>query len=192
MKIILASQSPRRKELLELIVPKFEIMVSNEKEELEEGLKPEEQATRLAYIKAKSIFDKTEGDRIIIASDTMVVKNEKIYGKPENREHAKEMIKELLEGDRTHKILSGLSVLIQKDKEYKEIKTYDEVKVYLKNISDKEIDKWIDTGKAMDKAGAYGIQNEFCVFVEKIEGNYTSVVGLPTHKVYDIIKEYID
>ncbi len=192
MKIILASQSPRRKELLELIVPKFEIMVSNEKEELEEGLKPEEQATRLAYIKAKSIFDKTEGDRIIIASDTMVVKNEKIYGKPENREHAKEMIKELLEGDRTHKILSGLSVLIQKDKEYKEIKTYDEVKVYLKNISDKEIEKWIDTGKAMDKAGAYGIQNEFCVFVEKIEGNYTSVVGLPTHKVYDIIKEYID
>ena len=192
MKIILASQSPRRKELLELIVPKFEIMVSNEKEEVEEGLKPEEQATRLAYIKAKSIFDKTEGDRIIIASDTMVVKNEKIYGKPENREHAKEMIKELLEGDRTHKILSGLSVLIQKDKEYKEIKTYDEVKVYLKNISDKEIEKWIDTGKAMDKAGAYGIQNEFCVFVEKIEGNYTSVVGLPTHKVYDIIKEYID
>lgn len=192
MKFILASQSPRRKELLELIVPKFEIMVSNENEELGEGLRSEEQATRLAYIKAKSIFDKTEGDRIIIASDTMVVKDEKIYGKPKNREHAKKMIKELLEGDRTHKIVSGLSILIQKGEKYKEFKTYDEVKVYLKKISDKEIEKWIDTGKAMDKAGAYGIQNEFCVFVEKIEGNYTSVVGLPTHKVYDIIKEYID
>lgn len=192
MKIILASQSPRRKELLKLIVPEFEIMVSNVVEDLIEGLKPEEQATRLSYIKAKDIFDQTEGDRIIIASDTMVVRQDKIYGKPKNREHAKSMIKELLEDDKTHKIISGLSVLIEKDGEYKEFRTYDEVKVYLKDISDKEIERWLDTGNAMDKAGAYGIQNEFCVFVEKIEGNYTSVVGLPTHKVYDIIKEYID
>ncbi len=192
MKFILASQSPRRKELLKLIVPEFEIMVSDVDENLIEGLKTEEQATRLSYIKAKSIFDKTEGDRIVIASDTMVVKDEKIYGKPNSRKHAKEMIKELLKGDRTHQIISGLSVLIQKDGKYKEVKTYDEVKVYLKNITDGEIEKWIDTGNAMDKAGAYGIQNEFCVFIEKIEGNYTSVVGLPTHKVYDIIKEYIN
>ena len=74
----------------------------------------------------------------------------------------------------------------------KEYKTLDKAKVFLKDISDEEIDKWIKTGKAMDKAGAYGIQNEFCVFVEKIEGNYTSIVGMPIHKVYDIIKKYID
>lgn len=143
MKIILASQSPRRKELLKLIVPEFEIMVSNVVEDLIEGLKPEEQATRLSYIKAKDIFDQTEGDRIIIASDTMVVRQDKIYGKPKNREHAKSMIKELLEDDKTHKIISGLSVLIEKDGEYKEFKTYDEAKVYLKDISDKEIEKMV-------------------------------------------------
>ena len=66
------------------------------------------------------------------------------------------------------------------------------VKVFLKETTDVEIEKWVNSGKAMDKAGAYGMQNEFCVHVEKIEGNYTSVVGLPTHKVYDIIKNYIN
>lgn len=192
MNIILASASPRRKELLELIVPKFEIQVSGIDENLEEGLTLQEQVARLAYAKSKDIYEKTDGDRIIIGSDTIVTKNGKIYGKPKDKNHAKQMIKELLEGDKTHSIITGLSVIIEKDGEYKEYKTYDEVKVFLKDISDKEIDKWIDSGKAMDKAGAYGIQNEFCVFVDKIEGNYTSVVGLPTHKLYDIIKEYIN
>ena len=73
-----------------------------------------------------------------------------------------------------------------------EYKTFDEVKVFLKEMSEQEIEKWVDSGKAMDKAGAYGIQNEFCVFVDKIDGNYTSIVGLPTQKVYDILKNYID
>ena len=192
MKIILASASPRRKELLELIVPKFEIQASGIDEKLEESLTLQEQVTKLAYAKSKDIYEKTDGDRIIIGSDNIVTKNGKIYGKPKDRNHAKQMINELLEGDKTHSIITGLSVIVEKEGEYKEYKTYDEVKVFLKDISDKEIDKWIDSGKAMDKAGAYGIQNEFCVFVDKIEGNYTSVVGLPTHKLYDIIKEYIN
>lgn len=192
MKIILASGSPRRKELLELITPKFEVIVSGVDESLEEGLTLYEQSIRLAYNKAKDIYEKTNGDRIIIGSDTIVTKNGKIYGKPKDKNHAKKMIKELLEVDKIHSIITGLCVIIEKEGKYKEYKTFDEVKVFLKDITDKEIDKWIDTGHAMDKAGAYGIQNEFCVFVEKIEGNYTSVVGLPTHKLYDIIKEYID
>ena len=192
MKIILASASPRRKELLELIVPKFEIQASGIDEKLEESLTLQEQVTKLAYAKSKDIYEKTDGDRIIIGSDTIVTKNGKIYGKPKDRNHAKQMINELLEGNKTHSIITGLSVIVEKEGEYKEYKTYDEVKVFLKDISDKEIDKWIDSGKAMDKAGAYGIQNEFCVFVDKIEGNYTSVVGLPTHKLYDIIKKYIN
>ncbi len=187
MGIILASGSPRRKELLQLVVPKFEIIVSEIEEELVEGLTVEEQATNLAYQKAKSVFLQTSGDRIVIGADTIVVKNEKIYGKPKDKDQAKEFIKELLEGDKTHYIITGLSILIQKDGQTKEYKTYDKVKVYLKDISDEEIEKWIQTGNAMDKAAAYGIQNEFCVFVEKIEGNYTTAVGLPTHKVYDII-----
>ena len=101
------------------------------------------------------------------------------------------MLKELIDGDRTHKIITGLCVIIVENGQYKEYKIHDEIKVYFKDILDEEIDKWINTGHAMDKAGAYGIQNEFCIFVEKIEGNYTSAVGLPTHKLYDIIKEYI-
>lgn len=192
MKIILASASPRRKELLQLIVPEFEILISGVDEKLEEGLTPQEQVTNLAYIKAKDIYEKTTGNRIIIGSDTIVTKNGKIYGKPKNRNHAKEMINELLEGNKVHSIITGLCVIIYKDGEYKEYKTFDEVKVFLKDISDKEMEKWIDTGNAMDKAAAYGIQNEFCVFVDKIEGNYTAAVGLPTHKLYDIIKEYIN
>ena len=189
MKIILASGSPRRKELLGLIVPEFEIQVSGADETLQEGLTPSEQVKRLAYIKAKGVFDKTQGDRIVIGSDTIVTKNGKIYGKPQNREHAKQMIKELIEGDRTHSIETGLCILSEKDGKIREYNTYDESKVLLKEISDEEIEKWIDTGHAMDKAGAYGIQNEFCVFVEKIVGNYNTIVGLPTHLVYDELKK---
>lgn len=191
MKVILASGSPRRKELLKMVVPEFEIVVSRAEECLDDKISPEEQATNLSYLKAKNVFDKINGDRIVIGADTIVVKNTKIYGKPENSEHAKLMIKELLEEGKTHDIITGLSIIIQKDGKCKEYKTFDKVKVHLKDMSDDEIEKWIDTGKALDRAGAYGIQDEFCVFVEKIEGNYSTAVGLPTHKVYDIIKEYI-
>lgn len=192
MRIILASGSPRRKELLELVVPRFEILVSGVEEKQEEGLTQQEQATRLAYIKAKDIYDKTSGDRIIIGADTIVSKNDKIYGKPKNENHAKQMIKELLEGDKTHKVITGLCVIIEKEGKYQEYKMFDEVKVFLKDMKDEEIERWIDTGHAMDKAAAYGMQNEFCVFVDKIEGNYTTVVGLPMHKLYDIVKEYLE
>ena len=188
MKIILASASPRRKELLQLVIPKFDIIVSTVEEKIIDELTMQEQATRLAYIKAKDVFNKTKGDRIIIGSDTIVTKNNKIYGKPYDRNKAKEMIKELLDGDKIHSVITGLCVMIEEDGKYKEYKTYDEVKVYLKDISEKEIEKWLDTGKACDRAGAYGIQDEFCVHIDKIEGNYTTVVGLPVHKLYDILK----
>ena len=191
MKIILASGSPRRKELLNLIIPEFEVKISEAEEILDNNIEPEEQATQLAHLKAKEVFEKTRGDRIVIGADTVVAKNSKIYGKPKSREHAKQIIKQLLEGDKTHNIITGLSIFIENKRKQEEYKTFDKVKVYLKNITDFEIEKWIDTGHAMDKAGAYGIQNEFCVFVEKIEGNYSTAIGLPTHKVYDLIKKYI-
>ena len=115
MKTILASGSPRRKELLSLITPKFEIIVSGVDESLKEGLTPEQQTERLAYIKAKDVFEKTSGNRIVIGSDTIVTKKGKIYGKPKSRENAIQMIKELLEGDRTHSVITGLSILIEKE-----------------------------------------------------------------------------
>lgn len=191
MRIILASGSPRRKELLNMFVPEFEVIVSNADESLEEGIIPEDQVMKLSYIKAKSVYDKLEGDRIVIGSDTIVVKNNKIYGKPKSKEEAKQMIKELLEGDKTHYVMTGLSVLIMDGDIEKEFKTYDKVKVYFGDISDEEIDWWVNSGKAIDKAGAYGIQDEFCVFIDKIEGNYSSVVGLPTHRLYEMIKDYL-
>ena len=189
MKVILASGSPRRKELLKLVVSKFEIVVSEVDEKVDENLLPQEVVVELAYQKAKDVFDRTDGDRVVIGSDTIVSKDKKIFGKPHDRENAKEMIKELLQGDKTHNVTTGLCIMSQIDGEYKEYKTFDEVKVFFKNISDNEIEKWIDTGKAMDKAGAYAVQEEFCVFINKIDGNYHTVVGLPTHKVYDILKE---
>ena len=192
MKIILASNSPRRKELLSLIVQDFEVMPSNIDEKLDENLTYEKQVENLSYKKAKDIFDKTSGDRIVIGSDTLVTKNNKIYGKPKDREDAKNMIKELTSGDKIHSVYTGLCIIIEKSGVCKQYKTFDEVKIYLKDMTDSEIEKWLNTGKAMDKAGAYGIQNEFCVFVDKIDGNYDSVVGFPIHKVYDIIKNYLN
>lgn len=191
MKIILASSSPRRKELLKLIVPKFDVLVSGIDENLKEGLTIQDQVMRLSYMKAKDIYNKTSENRIIIAADTIVTKNGKIYGKPRDIINAKKMIHELLEGNKVHSIFTGLAIIINKNGEYKEYKTFDEVKVFLKDMTEEEIEKWLNTGNAMDKAGSYGIQNEFCVFVDKIEGNYTTAIGLPTHKVYDIIKQYI-
>lgn len=187
MKIILASKSPRRKELLDLLKVKYEIKVSNAEETIEKELKPEEQAKKLAYIKAKTVFDETEGDRIIIGSDTMVVKDGKIYGKPKDKEDALKILKEL--NGQKHEVITGLAILVQKGNKYQEHITYDKTQVKIKDMSEKEIINWIDTGEAYDKAGAYAIQGEFSIFIEKIDGNYSTVVGLPIHKVYDILKE---
>lgn len=187
MKIILASKSPRRKELLNLLKIKYEIKVSNAEEKIEKGLTPEEQAKKLAYIKAKTVFDETEGNRIIIGSDTMVVKEGKIYGKPKDKEDALKILKEI--NGQKHEVITGLAILVQKDNKNQEYITYDKTQVKIKKMSEEEMLNWINTGEAYDKAGAYAIQGEFSIFIEKIDGNYSTVVGLPIHKVYDILKE---
>ena len=185
-KIILASQSPRRKELLNLMGLKYEVMVSNADETLEEGLSVEEQSKRLGYIKAKDVFDKTKGDRIVIGSDTMVYKDNKIYGKPKDRKDAIKMLLELK--DAKHTVITSLAVLIEKNGIYKEYVDYDKTDVYIKDMSQEEIEEWVDTRKPYDLAGGYAIQSEFAVFIDRIEGNFFSVVGLPIHKLYDVIK----
>lgn len=191
MRIILASGSPRRKELLQLITKNFEIIVSNIDESLNKNLTIENQVSELSYLKAKSVFEKLENDRIVIGADTIVTKNNEIYGKPKDKLDAKNILKKLLENDKSHEVITGISVIIEKDKQYKEIKTFDKTKVYFTDISDIELDKWIDSGKALDKAGAYGIQTEFGIYIDKIEGNYNTVVGLPVHKIYQILKPYL-
>ena len=187
MRIILASGSPRRKELMEMMGIKFDIIVSACDETFEEGLNLEEQSKRLAYIKAKTVFDETSGDRTVIGSDTMVIKDEKIYGKPKTKEEAIQMIRELK--DNSHQVITSLCVISQKGTEIKEQVDYDIAEVDFKDISESEIENWVDTGNPYDKAGAYAIQSKFGVHINKINGNYFTVVGLPIHKLYDMLKQ---
>lgn len=112
MKIILASASPRRKELLGYITKNFETIVSNINENFIEGLTIQEQSKRIAYLKAKEVFDRTKGDRIVIGSDTLVLKNEKPFGKPKSKEEAFKMISEL-QND-MHEVITSLCVIIEK------------------------------------------------------------------------------
>lgn len=190
MKYILASKSPRRKELMDLMGLKYEIIVSNADETFENGLSIEEQSKRLGYIKAKAVFDKTCGDRIVIGSDTMVLKEGKVYEKPKDKEDAIRMLNELKNSK--HTVITSLAILAEKNGKYIEYVDYDKADVYVKDISAEEILNWIEIGNPYDKAGAYAIQSQFGVYIEKIEGNYFTVVGLPIHKLYDVIKKIDD
>ena len=123
MRIILGSKSARRRELMDLFVPNYEIIVSNADETLEEGLSIEEQCKKLGYIKAKAVFDETEGDRIVIGSDTMVVKDGILYGKPKDFEEAVEMLNTLK--NTKHQVITSLAILIQEGENYSEYIDYD-------------------------------------------------------------------
>lgn len=189
MRIILASQSKRRKELMDLFVPKYEIIVSNADETLEKGLSIEEQSKKLGYIKAKAVFEQTKGDRVVIGSDTMVIKDGKLYGKPKDYQDAVSMLNTLKNS--THQVITSIAILSQENENYAEYIDYDITEVTLKDMSKEEIDNWIKEGICFSQAGAYAVQEKFAVFVEKIEGNYTTVVGLPIHKVYEYIKKWL-
>lgn len=188
MRIILASQSPRRKELLEMITKNYEVIVSHVDETFEEGLTVLEQSKRLAYRKAKKVFEETDGDRIVIGSDTIVVQKDQVFEKPRDRYDAICMIKKLQ--NNTHQVITSLAVLVQEKNQYQEYIEVDTTKIHIKKMSDKEITHWIDSGKCFDKAGAYAIQSEFSVYIDEMVGNYFSVMGLPIHKLYDILKKY--
>lgn len=190
MQIILASQSPRRKALLEQMgVEKYQIMVSEVEEKMDASLAIEERVKKLSYQKAKAVWQKTEGERIVIGADTIVEKDGKIYEKPKDEEAAVVMLKEL--SNSKVNVLTGMTVLIQ-DKEQKiEKKDCTLTEIYIKNMTEEEIRKWVATGKAIDRSGAFSLQDEFTRHVEKIVGDFNSAVGLSTSKLYDVIKEYI-
>lgn len=189
MRVILASKSPRRKELMKYITDNYEVIVSDVDESFVEDLTLIEQSERLAYIKAKKVFDMCDGDRIVIGSDTMVLKDDKIYGKPKDRNDAINMLNDLKNS--RHQVITSLAVLIKNSKNYKEYIDYDVTDVYFKDITEAEIINWVDSGECFDKAGAYAIQGKFGVFIDRIVGNYFTVVGLPIHKLYEAIKKYI-
>ena len=186
MRIILASCSKRRRELLEMMGLEFEVMPSNRDETFAPNLSIQEQSKRLAYIKAGEVFDKTAGDRIVIGSDTMVLFNNKVYGKPKDKKEAVDMLRLL--SNNKHQVITSICVLSQKGDNYKEQIDYDLADVYFKNISDEEIESWIEDDKPYDKAGAYAVQSKFGVHIKKIDGNFFTVMGLPLHKLYDMLK----
>ena len=186
MKIILASQSPRRIALMQLARIDFEVLPSSYNEKMDKSLGIEELSKELAYGKAKDVFDNTQGDRTIIGADTIVVKDNVIFGKPKDRAEAIKMLKEL-QGD-VHTVYTSLAILIEERGKYKEYKELVETDITVNPMTDAEIIEYVDREEPYDKAGAYAIQSSFAKFIDEIEGNYMSVIGLPIDKVYKILK----
>ena len=190
MKIILASKSKRRQELLKMINLEFDIVVSEKDEVKDITLTPLENCINISLDKAIEVKNKTDGDRIIISCDTIVVKDNQIYGKPHSKEEAFDMLK-LLEGT-SHEVISCLTVIKVLDNKEDIYQRQGKAIVYIDNLTDTEINEWIDEGKPFDKAGGYAIQESFGKYITKIEGDYYSIVGLPLNDLYNILKEIID
>lgn len=186
MKIILASKSPRRKELLSLITNNFDIIVSDADEHVDETLTSAEKVKSIAKQKANIVASNIDEDCVVIGSDTIVVVDETILGKPHDHDDAVRML-HMISG-RTHKVMTGVSVVIKKEGKQKEINDVDIADVHVNALSDEEIENWINTGNAWDKAGAYAIQQEFAVHIDKINESFATVMGLPVHLVYNILK----
>lgn len=170
--IILASASPRRKEILKLADLKFDVMPSDA-QEITTKTAPNEVVMELASIKAKDIYKKSEKQSMIVGADTVVAYQGQILGKPTDEADAKRMLT-MLSGQ-THEVYTGVCII-----EDGKTKTfYEETKVTFYEISDEQIDHYIKTGEPMDKAGSYGIQGKAAVFIKGIEGDYYNVVGFP-------------
>lgn len=186
MKIILASNSPRRRELLKYLNVNFEIMPSNSDENF--SIKKHSKLVKaIANEKAKDVFNKTSGDRVVIGADTIVCLNNKILKKPVNEEDSYKTLNSL--SGKKHLVYTGLSVYISKNGKDKNLNLYKKSKIYFNKLSKFEIDNYIKTGDPKDKAGSYSIQGPSAVFVKKINGDYYSVMGLPINLLYNIFKK---
>ena len=179
--LILASKSPRRKELLSIITTDFEIIPAVSEENADPSLSPDMFVQELAKQKAMEIAA-SHPDDTIIGSDTVVAINGEILGKPKDKDDAFRMLT-LLSGT-SHSVFTGVAVV-------KNGETYsftEETKVKFFPLSDKEIYDYIATGEPFDKAGAYGIQDLGALLVEGIDGDYYNVMGLPTGRLYRLMK----
>lgn len=192
-KVILGSASPRRKELLAQIGVEFEIKTSSA-EEFYTSTVPEEIVKELALQKAENVVSELQNetgdlkDMIVIGADTIVALDHEILGKPKDEEDAFRMISELQ--GRAHQVFTGTALLIFDENGEKTIVNHAvETKVYVNPMNNDEINRYIDSKEPMDKAGAYGIQGGFAAFIDKIEGDYYNVVGLPVSYLYKELKK---
>ncbi len=183
MRIILASASPRRKEILENLGLTFEVMTSNAAEVTDEK-ESEKIAMALSIIKAQSVAKNVlDSNALIIGCDTIVVKNDKILGKPKTREEAEEMLT-LLSND-CHTVISGLTLVLGD----KTLSRCEKTQVFFDEIEKSEMENYIASKDPFDKAGGYGIQGAASRFIKGISGCYFNVVGFPVHLFYKMVKE---
>lgn len=188
-KIILASGSPRRRELLDQMGLEYDVVLSKVDESDSGELPPGELVQTLAKMKARAVAKKIKAKKeevLVIGADTIVVLKGQVLGKPENSLAAEKML-ETLSGT-MHKVYTGVAIVDTKGAT--EEVFMQKTNVYMKNISQEEITAYVLTGEPLDKAGSYGIQGKGGVFVEKIEGDYFSVMGLPISKLYESLKRF--
>lgn len=184
-KIVLASASPRRQELLRQIGLKFEILIRPVDETLPSGLPPQEAVCELAYRKAKEAADSGKWG-IFIGADTVVVHQDKVLGKPTDFSDAIDTLRKLSGSD--HLVITGFCVINAATG--KTVKTSESTRVFFRHLTDVEIKAYVDSGEPMDKAGSYGIQGLGSVLVDRIEGCYFNVVGLPLAKLALVLKQF--
>ncbi|MFC1638085.1 Maf family protein [Patescibacteria group bacterium] len=178
-RLILASTSPRRKELLAQIGLEFDILPGDYEEDMTKDLVSEELAKELAYGKAQDVANKVESG-VVIGCDTFIEHEGKKMGKPKSEEDAKNILRSI--SGQVIKVYSGVAI-IDKDSD-REVVDFEVTDIKIKELSEKEIDDYIATGEPLDKAGAFAIQGRGAVFVEKVDGCYSSVVGMPLFRLY--------
>lgn len=185
-KIILASASPRRKELLTQIGIPFDVRVSHVEEKVKDT-HPEAVVESLAEQKAEAVFKETDKEALVIGADTIVVLDGRILGKPKSEEEAVEMLSAL--AGRSHEVYTGVCFLYRQNGEEKRRVFHEETKVTFYPMKKQEIEDYVSTKDCMDKAGSYGIQGSAAAFIKGICGDYNNVVGLPVARVYQELKE---
>ncbi len=187
-KIVLASKSPRRRKLLEQIGFTFDVVVSDYDEgHHSTAIAPSDYASELAWEKAKSVEAKLNAHSLVIGADTIVVLDDNILNKPADERDAFRMLKTL--SGRTHTVYTGLAIIdTETGRTIRDVKA---TKVTFRELSDEEITAYIATGSPLDKAGAYGIQDDYgAVFISQIEGCYYNIVGLPLEMLYTMLKQF--
>ena len=183
MQLILASQSPRRKELLGLYHIPFTVRVADIDEAMDAAKAPFDEVARVSRLKAQAI-PRNPGD-VIIAADTIVVCCDRILGKPHSEAEAADMLR-LLSG-RDHQVMTGVTVLTDNAC----ITFTDVTDIHFRDLSEKEILRYVASGEPMDKAGAYGIQGGAALFAEKMVGDYYNVMGLPVCRLWMVLQQAV-
>lgn len=183
---VLASRSPRRKHLLEQIGLTFTIEVSESPEEIRPGTPPSEIVRNLAHEKA-AIVARNHPDALTLGADTIVVLDDQVLGKPATEEEAYDMLRAL--SGRTHTVYTGIALLHPATA--RAHTAFEATRVTFADLSEDEIWAYVATGSPMDKAGAYGIQDDLgALFISRIDGDYYTVVGLPLHRLYRTLNEH--